>query len=431
MSDNLSSAQWAGADFLAARNVAYLCDGVGLGKTPQFIRACDIVGAQRITIICPPALVIKTVREFERWQVFGRTVAHVEHSAGRLPECDVLVCSYNLAQRDNVRDKLRGRGCDVLIFDEAHALKTPGSQRTKRIIGRAGIVRTASRVWWCSGTPAPNHCGEYYTFARFAGAWAEDQDAFLRRFCICREDERYGLKPIKDDPRRLGELHALLSPYVLERHGRATDTELHITYRGVEASAPDLAGLDPIAMERIAFAVESGAPEILDDPIIATARRIIGMAKALAVADTVAAELQGSDAAHIVFCQHTAAIDIIAARLGADVCGIIDGRTGGKRQAIIDRYCAGGPRVLICHLASASEGLNLQRASRIHLAEPAWSPAVNEQAIARAYRFGQSRDVTATYYYVAGTPDERVAAALTRKLSDRDARRAMFAARFS
>lgn len=43
--------QREGVEFLAARRVALLLDGMGLGKSAQAIRAADAIGARRLLII--------------------------------------------------------------------------------------------------------------------------------------------------------------------------------------------------------------------------------------------------------------------------------------------------------------------------------------------------------------------------------------------
>ena len=182
-----------------------------------------------------------------------------------------------------------------------------------------------------------------------------------------------------------------------------------------------------MALARIQEAIASDDLSTLDDPMIATARRIIGLAKAGPAAQYVMSDYSG--ARSIIFGLHTDVIDEMASVFGGLCAGIIDGRTSrAARQQILDAFTAGtsGPLLLI-HMASGSEGLNIQAASRVYLPEPSWVPATNEQAIARAYRRGQTSDVHATYMYLPGTLDETVCAALARKSSARDARRARMA----
>ncbi len=54
-------------------------------------------------------------------------------------------------------------------------------------------------------------------------------------------------------------------------------------------------------------------------------------------------------------------------------------------------------------------GLNLTMATRVHLVEPSWNPMLEEQALDRVHRLGQTRQVKQIRYIVEG-PDsvERV-----------------------
>lgn len=50
--------------------------------------------------------------------------------------------------------------------------------------------------------------------------------------------------------------------------------------------------------------------------------------------------------------------------------------------------------------------LNLTAANRIHIVEPQWNPCVEEQAIGRALRLGQSREVTVLRYVMKSTVEQ-------------------------
>ena len=49
------------------------------------------------------------------------------------------------------------------------------------------------------------------------------------------------------------------------------------------------------------------------------------------------------------------------------------------------------PQVILMSLKAGGEGLNLQEASHVFLLEPWWNPAVEMQAVHRAYRIGQTK----------------------------------------
>ena len=48
-------------------------------------------------------------------------------------------------------------------------------------------------------------------------------------------------------------------------------------------------------------------------------------------------------------------------------------------------------QVILMSLKAGGEGLNLQEASHVFLLEPWWNPAVEMQAVHRAYRIGQKK----------------------------------------
>lgn len=50
--------------------------------------------------------------------------------------------------------------------------------------------------------------------------------------------------------------------------------------------------------------------------------------------------------------------------------------------------------------------LNLNIASYVHIIEPQWNPAVEDQAVARALRLGQTKQITIFRYIIQGTVEE-------------------------
>jgi SNF2 family DNA or RNA helicase len=96
----------------------------------------------------------------------------------------------------------------------------------------------------------------------------------------------------------------------------------------------------------------------------------------------------------LIFCHYREEIDEIASRLrngGMTKVATFDGRTGGsKRYDILnDKNDA-----LILQIQTGCEGLNLQENySEIYFISPHWNPAVEDQAIARCHRIGQTKPV--------------------------------------
>ena len=71
--------------------------------------------------------------------------------------------------------------------------------------------------------------------------------------------------------------------------------------------------------------------------------------------------------------------------------------------------------VLICQVIAGGVGLNVQAASVIIFCEPQLKPSMEEQAIGRAYRMGQSRKVLVHRLLIADSVDERILSILSDK----------------
>ena len=93
-----------------------------------------------------------------------------------------------------------------------------------------------------------------------------------------------------------------------------------------------------------------------------------------------------------------------------------------KRQEIIDAFHkAPVGQVLPAQMIAGGTGLNIQSASVVVLCEPQLKPSIERQAISRAYRMGQARNVLVYRLLAVGTVDEKVMDLLTEKQAIFDA----------
>jgi SNF2 family DNA or RNA helicase len=76
------------------------------------------------------------------------------------------------------------------------------------------------------------------------------------------------------------------------------------------------------------------------------------------------------------------------------------------RNHIIDEFKAPATKVLLATTASAGIGLNLVCANHIILLDPWWNQASEDQAIDRAYRIGQTKDVHVHRLYMTASLEE-------------------------
>ncbi|KAK4221968.1 SNF2 family N-terminal domain-containing protein [Podospora fimiseda] len=121
-----------------------------------------------------------------------------------------------------------------------------------------------------------------------------------------------------------------------------------------------------------------------------------------------------SDVKSIVFSFWKSSLDLIKMALTeteVDInCLQIDGTVPNKRRPdILNQFQTGRDyKVLLLSLSCGAVGLNLTAASRVYLMEPQWNPAIEEQALARVHRLGQTREVTTVRFVIDNTIEKFV-----------------------
>ncbi|KAL7916577.1 SNF2 family N-terminal domain-containing protein [Trichoderma velutinum] len=118
------------------------------------------------------------------------------------------------------------------------------------------------------------------------------------------------------------------------------------------------------------------------------------------------------DAKCVVFSTWRLTLDVIEAGLDQGSLSSIrfDGKVPQKdRQSVIEKFKTDpNLRVMLLTLSCGAVGLTLTVASRAYLMEPHWNPTLEEQALARIHRIGQTREVTTVRFYMRDSFEEQV-----------------------
>lgn len=444
--------QVVGSDWLALQPQALLADEMGLGKSAQVVRACDIVGAKNILILCPASVRVNWEREFERFSPMDRPSTVVFTGADKIPSTGVVICSYDLAVTH--AHEFKAKQWDVLVLDEAHYLKERSAKRTKAIYGRGsnfpGIAKFAKHVWRLTGTPAPNDASELWTHLKSAGLTTDPYWDFTFRYCA-GFDSSYGYKITGH--KNTEELKTLLAKFMLRRTKEQVMSELppinyqHVTVErskvdieidffeqirmaGSEAKFFETLKVQDQTLRQALDAISAGHTErpaesrlgILESmaPALTTLRRYIGMAKLPAIMEILKAELDADPKLKLVlFAVHQSVID--GARKALSKYGAVTlygGTPPAKRQANIDKFMNHPKcRVFIGNIQAAGVGIDgLQKASsELCFLEQDWTPSNNAQAAMRVHRIGQSKSVRVRIFNLHKSVDEQVQVTLARK----------------
>uniref|UniRef100_A0A0W0FGG1 Dna repair protein rad5 n=1 Tax=Moniliophthora roreri TaxID=221103 RepID=A0A0W0FGG1_MONRR len=114
----------------------------------------------------------------------------------------------------------------------------------------------------------------------------------------------------------------------------------------------------------------------------------------------------------VVFSQWTTMLDKVEDAL--EVAGIRYDRLDGtmkrddRTRAMEALKHDPGCEVLLVSLRAGGVGLNLTAAQRVYLMDPYWNPAVENQAVDRIHRLGQTRPVTTVKLIIQGTIEDRL-----------------------
>ena len=129
--------------------------------------------------------------------------------------------------------------------------------------------------------------------------------------------------------------------------------------------------------------------------------------------DTLLAQLdQVIDEGHkiLVFSQFTSLLAIVRSRLDdANIpYAYLDGRTRDRKVPVEQFQNDPNLKLFLISLKAGGLGLNLHAAEYVYLLDPWWNPSVEAQAIDRAHRIGQTRQVFAYRLIARDTVEEKV-----------------------
>lgn len=449
----LADYQLEGADFLAARAHAFLADEMGVGKSAQVVRACDLVGARDILALVPASARVNWVREFAKFSPLDRDAVVVLDGKTPPGVNGLTVCSYDLlAASPKLRKSLMARRWDVIILDEAHYLKSRKAGRTKAVYGRradgvGGLAERARFCWRVSGTPAPNNVSELWTHLRSSGIYVQDWYTFVAQFCTGYESD-YGFKitGTKNAPqltrllqgfllrRKKDEVMPDLPPLTFEHHAldpAPVDHYVHFPQCHLPNGVAQLKAevekqnhlLTAAWRGAKAQAKTTDAVAVLQAlaPNLGTLRRWIGLAKVPSYLDYVRNDLRrGKIDKLVVFAYNKQVLLDIQAGLREFGAVLLFGETPpAKRQRRIDAFQSNpATRVFVGQLTAAGTAITLTAAHHVDVVQESYVPGENAQAIMRCHRKGQQHPVTVRFFGCARSIDAEITRAHMRKTEE-------------
>jgi superfamily II DNA or RNA helicase len=404
-----------------------LADDMGLGKTVQALSYLHYfrhtTGKLNALVVCPTTLMFNWENEIKKFT--PSLTYHIHHGADRtknkdlFKEKEVIITTYGTLRSDI--KMLVEIPFDYVILDESQAIKNPASKVTKA----AGLLRAKNRLCM-SGTPLQNNTFDIFAQMNFLNPGMLGSIEFFRQeFSI--PIDKFG------EPDRKDHLRKILYPFILRRTKEQVAKDLPekietILYCEMEDEQRNiyeayrndfrdkiLGTIESQGINRSQLTILQGLMklrQICDSPAILNEQdKFPNHSIKL---EELGREITENISNHkaLVFSQFLGMLALIREKLnelGVDH-EYFDGSTSAvDREKAIQRFQKDeNCRVFLISLKAGGVGLNLTAADYVYIVDPWWNPAVEQQAIDRTHRIGQTKNILAYRMICKDTIEDKI-----------------------
>jgi hypothetical protein len=413
-----------------------LADDMGLGKTVQtlawlaWLRKGGAAGKGPATalpslVVCPKSVAdnwhAEAVKFFPSLKVRVWSASELKSFAGLLASADLHVLNYS--QLRLVGDDLARERFQAVILDEGQYIKNPSSQ-TAQV---ARQLRAEHRLI-LSGTPIENRLLDLWSLMSFAMPGALGSRAEFGR-----------LFDAKGDPFARQRLSARVRPFLIRRTKAQVARDLpdrmeEDLFCELEGEQKTLYRAELKRAQAMLLGVKTAAAlnkqrfnfltsllrlrQICCHPRLVKENSRAASAKVEALIETLEPLIEEGEKV-LVFSQFVGLLDILRAEVKNRKWHhwYLAGDTEDRGALVKEFQAVDGAGVFLISLKAGGFGLNLTAASYVVLFDPWWNPAVENQAIDRTHRIGQTRKVMAYRLLIKDSIEEKIRALQKQKSS--------------
>lgn len=420
-----------------------LADEMGLGKTLQtisflgYLRYIKKVNGPHLVVV-PKSTLDNWAREFARWTpevhvllLQGDKDTRHDLIQNRLLECDfdVVISSYEIVIRE--KSAFRKFDWQYIVIDEAHRIKNEDSLLSQIV----RMFHSKNRLL-ITGTPLQNNLHELWALLNFLLPDVfGDSDTFDEWFQSDEENliqqlhkvlKPFLLRRIKSDVEKLllpkKELNIYCGMSDMQRSWYQKILEKDIdAVNGANKKESKTRLLNIVMQLRkccnhpyLFEGAEPGPPFTTDEHLVYNAEK-------MKILDQLLKKFQSEGSRVLIFSQMSRMLDILE-----DYCGFrefqycrIDGQTDHvDRVNAIDEYNKPGSEKFVFLLTTRAGGLgiNLTSADIVILFDSDWNPQADLQAMDRAHRIGQTKQVKVFRFITENAIEEKVLERAAQKL---------------
>jgi SNF2 family DNA or RNA helicase len=439
----LRSYQQAGYNwFQFLRNYNFggcLADDMGLGKTVQTLALLQKIKEESTPdsvstslIIMPTSLIYNWVKEAEK---FAPNLKILEHTGtfrskdiGRFMSYDVVFTTYGITRVDI--DLIKNLYFNYVILDESQNIKNPLSKAYKAV----KQLKSKHKLI-LSGTPVENSVNDLWTQMSFINpGLLGNQHFFQNDFVIPIEKKR--------DEEVARKLQALIKPFVLRRTKDQVATEL--PEKTVQLFYCQMGEEQARFYEDVKSEYRNDMLRSLEDGTFAKSQIQVlqGLTKLRQIANhpsMIDKDYEGESGKFenvihtlqnvlsrghkvLVFSQFVKQLEIYRKHFDSEEIryAYLDGSTQNRGEVVEEFQKNSDIKLFLISLKAGGVGLNLTEADYVFMLDPWWNPAVEQQAIDRTHRIGQTKKVFIYKFITKDTVEEKILALQNRKRSVAD-----------
>ena len=387
-----------------------LADDMGLGKTLQTIAFLSSVATadSKILILAPSSLIYNWKEEFEKFApqmkvevIYGLKASRDEVIASN-PQ--VAITSYASFRQDV--EQYEKNQYQYLILDEAQVMKN-SQTKIAQYLRKFDVPHTFA----LSGTPIENHVEELWSIFQIVLP---------------------GLFPGKKEFKQLSPetISQYVKPFIMRRKKSEVLQELpdliEMTYKN--ELADDQKTIYLAQLKQMQDRILSSSEEELNRSKMEI---LSGLMRLRQICDTpslfledytgesgkldslreLLEQIKDGNQRVLIFSQFRGMLDIIEKELDTlkmTSFKITGSTPANERQDMTNAFNSGQGDAFLISLKAGGVGLNLTGADTVILVDLWWNPAVEDQAIGRAHRMGQDKNVEVYRMITRGTIEEKI-----------------------